>query len=213
MMTIREFIHSIIAWFVLTIVLSFSNLLKGNINYLGTALVFSFIILVVAIVAKKLTAFALDSSVEHEIWFWSRYGFKPGWKLDKPAPLGALFPLILTAFSIGIIKCMTLLTYDTTALKRRAARRFGFYSFTEMTDWHNSVIGAGGIVGVLLLAIVSYWIPGLEGLPRFAIFYAFWNMVPVSKLDGTQILAGSKALYTALALIVLVMIIGVFIIV
>ena len=99
---------------------------------------------------------------------------------------------------------MTILTYNTTALKRRAAKRFGYYSFAEMTDWHNALIGAAGIIVMLLLSFVSYWIPTLEPLARLAAFYAFFNMIPFSKLDGSQIYFGSRILWYALAIITLI---------
>ncbi len=213
MITSREITHSLIAVIILTIVISFSTLIKGDVTPLPAALLFAALIILVSIGSKKIASSSLDAEVEHELWFWSRYGFKPGWHITPRAPFGVIVPLFFTAFSIGIVKCMTFLTYETTALKRRAARRFGFYSFTEMTDWHNALIGAAGIVGILLLAVISYSIPGLEGLPTLSIYYAFWNMIPFSKLDGTQILFGSKVLYTALALITLVMTIATFVIV
>ncbi|HLC53208.1 MAG TPA: hypothetical protein VJK03_01575 [Candidatus Nanoarchaeia archaeon] len=213
MFTPRELTHALIAILVLAIVISFQSLIRGSVATLVLSLAFAALIIIVNIGSKKIAAHILDADVEHELWFWSRYGFKPGWYIKPQIPLGVIIPLFFTAFSIGIIKCMTLLTYETAALKRRAARRFGFYSFTEMTDWHNSLIGAAGIIGVLLLAIAGYGIPGLEGLPTLAVYYAFWNLIPFSKLDGTHILFGSKVIYTALALVTLVMLLATFVIV
>lgn len=199
----REIIAWLSAFIVLTIVIGFKDLIRLNIEGIGTALLFSFLILAVNWGAKKIAARSLDADVEHDLWYASRYGFKPGWHLARQAPLGIIVPLVISAFSLGAAKCMTLLTYQTAALKRRAARRFGFYSFTEMTDWHNALVGAAGIIGVLLLAIVSY-MGAIDGLPSLAIYYAFWNMIPWSKLDGAQIAMGSRVLYTALALVTIV---------
>jgi Zn-dependent protease len=88
-------------------------------------------------------------------------------------------------------------------MKVRAAKRFGFYSYSELTDFHNALIGAGGIIALLILSFISYF-PGFEYLSRIAAFYAFWNMIPISKLDGTQIFFGSRALWTALAIITII---------
>lgn len=188
----------------LTIVISFKSLIALQWMYLGTALLFAFLILLVNIGAKKWAARSLDADVEHELWQGGRFGFKPDAHFPKKVPYGIILPALITVFSLGIVKGMTILTYETSAMKRRSARRFGYYSFTEMTDWHNALVGAAGIVSVLLLAIVSYAIPALTGLPSLAIYYALWNMIPWSKLDGAQILMGSRVMYTALALITII---------
>lgn len=198
----REIFAWVIAGLTLTVIIGFKDIVSLNIPALGSALLFAFLILGVNGLSKKIAARALDADVEHDIWYASRYGLKPGWHLKQQAPLGVIVPLFVSAFSLGVAKCMTLLTYQTSALKRRAAKRFGYYSFTEMTDWHNALVGAAGIMGILLLAIVSYSF-ALDTLPSLAIYYAFWNMIPWSKLDGSQILMGSRVLYTALGLIVL----------
>lgn len=202
-MNTKEISTLLIALVTLTIIISFKSLLAGNIQYLGTAPLFAFLILLVNIGAKKWAAYSLDADVEHDLWYGARYGLKPGWKLEKKIPLGIIVPLAITAFSLGVAKCMTILSYETSALKRRAARRFGYYSFTEMTDWHNALVGAAGIIGVLILAIIAYTIPALDGLTSLAVYYAFWNMIPWSKLDGAQIFIGSRILYTTLALLTL----------
>lgn len=200
----REIVAWALAFVTLTIVIGFKGIVEFNLNSLGTSLLFAFLILAANGVSKKIAAKALDADVEHDLWYASRYGFKPGWHLAKHAPLGIIAPLFVSAFSLGAAKCMTLLTYQTSALKKRAAKRFGYYSFTEMTDWHNALVGAAGIVGVLILAIITY-ASAIDGLPSLAIYYAFWNMVPWSKLDGAQIFTGSRVLYTALGLVTIAM--------
>jgi hypothetical protein len=204
----KSFVSILIALIVLTIAISFGSIIKGDFYSLTSSFVFAAVILLFSIGGKKLAAKALDSDVEHEVLTWSRFGLKPNWHLKKSIPLGIILPLFLTLFSLGTIKCMSILTYETTALKRRVARRFGYYSFTEMTDWHNSVIGAAGIVSVLLLVFISYWLSGavsfFNGLSAMATYYAFWNILPFSKLDGAQIFFGSRVLWTTLALITLV---------
>mgnify|MGYP001567592616 FL=1 len=141
----------------------------------------------------------LDSNVEHEIWKVYRYGYKPGWHFNKPISAGIIFPLFFTLFTWGILKFSAILTYETRALKARASKRFGFYSFAEMTDWHNGIIGASGIIATLLVAVIAYF-ANLELLAKMTVFYTFWNLIPVSNLDGTQIFFGSRILYAILAI-------------
>ncbi len=200
----KEIIQIIIAILTLTIVVGFRQIISLNFNYLGFLLLFSSIIILVNILAKKIIARNLDADVEHEIWKWSRYGFRPSHHLDSQIPIGIILPLFITIFSLGAINLTTLLTYETHALKRRAAKRFGPYSFTEMTDFHNALVGAAGIISVLIVAIVGYWFQPIAEISKIAAFYAFFNMIPISKLDGSQIFFGSRVLWSILAVITMI---------
>jgi len=200
----REIAHILIGILVIAMVISISSAIDGNFEFLGTAIIFSAILIGANISAKKIAAHLLDSDIEHEIWNWRRFGFKPGGHLKKSIPMGIILPLIIGIYSLGTIKLLTPLTYETRALKRRAAKRFGAFSFTEMTDWHNAIVGAAGIVAILLVSFISYWYAGLETLSKFAAFYAFSNMIPFSKLDGAQIFFGSRVLWATLAIITLI---------
>lgn len=195
-----EFSHIIAAIIILTIVSGFFFALNEDWEKVIMTFAFSTIIIFTSVLVKKITAFLLDSDVEHEIWHMERYGFHPAYYLKTPVPIGIVLPLFFTLFSIGALKFMAILTYETRALKHRASKRFGFYSFAEMTDWHHALIGASGIFFILLLSFVTYLLPGtnLEYLSKFAAYYAFWNLIPISKLDGAQIFFGSRILWTTL---------------
>ena len=199
-----EFNHFLAALIILTVVIGFSSVYLGNYSGLGIAFLFSGIILTTNIIAKKLVARSLDADVEHRIWTVSRYGLKKPQKISRGISAGIFFPIFVTIITLGIVKVMTILVYETKVLKRRAAKRFGYYSFTAMTDWHNALIGSAGIVALLALAIVSYIVPGGEQLARLATYYAFFNMIPWSNLDGTQIFFGSRVLYAVLGTITLI---------
>ncbi len=199
-----EVIQIIIAIIILGIVTGAKDLVALNLDAVIKAVAFSAIVIGASIIGKKMIASRLDSDIEHEIWKMQRYGFSVSSHLEKSVPVGVIFPLFITVISLGTVNLMSVLTYETKALKRRAAKRFGPFSFTEMTDYHNAWVGAGGILAVLLVAFVSYWIPSAAGLGRLATFYAFWNMIPFSKLDGTQIYFGSRVLWSILAVITLI---------
>lgn len=200
-----EFSHILSAIIILTIIASFSSLLKAEWQIIPIILVFSIIIIAIHVFTKKLTAYLLDSNVEHEIWQMQNFGFKKSYQLKKPIPAGIIFPLVVTILSLGTIIFSPILTYETRALKHRASKRFGFYSFREMTDWHNALIGASSIFALILLTIISYLLPyNLETLSKLSIYYAFWNLLPISKLDGTQIFFGSRVLWTILTTIVVI---------
>ena len=200
----REIFQIFIGMIVLAVIIGMTSIINLDLENLGKAFLFAFVLIFVSISAKKIVANWLDSDVEHEIWQWSRFGFKPNRHLKKRVPLGIVLPLFLSLFSIGTLKLMTILTYETRALKRRAAKRFGHYSFTEMTDWHNALVGAAGIISILFLSFIVYWVPQLEELSKIAAFYAFSNLIPFSKLDGSQIFLGSRVLWATLAIITLI---------
>ena len=200
----REISNIFAALVVFAVVASFKFMLEANWNQVTIAILSSVVILAVSIISKKLMAFWLDADVEHEVWKFSRYGWKAHEHLKKEAPAGIIFPLILSLFSVGYLKFLALLTFETKASKYRSAKRHGFYSFAEMTDWHNGLIGASGIVGILAVAILAYFSPSTVYLSKLAIYYAFCNMLPISKLDGNQIFFGSRILYAILAVITLI---------
>ncbi len=193
----------IIAIIILTAVVSFSSVLSSNYSFIPLALLFSFLIIGINISFKKLIAYSLDADVEHKIWHMERYGYRPAWHLKKPIPAGIIFPLFFSVITLGYFKLMSILTYETRALKHRAAKRYGYYSFTEMTDWHNGLIGAAGVLGVLLLSLFCY-LADFEALAKLSAFYAFFSMIPFSNLDGNQIFFGSRVLWATLAIVTLI---------
>lgn len=199
----RELLHLIAATVILMVVGSFTSLLEGSWKVLPRHFVYAVVIIGAYTGVRKLTAHLLDAAVEHELWTMQRFGLKPHHYLETPAPTGVLVPLFCSLFSAGFAKVTPVLTYEVRANKYRAAKRFGYYSHAAITDWHNALIGASGILATLILAIIAYFI-NAEPLAKLAAYHAFTNIMPFSKLDGTQILFGSRILYTVVALLTLV---------
>ncbi|HLC53099.1 MAG TPA: hypothetical protein VJK03_01010 [Candidatus Nanoarchaeia archaeon] len=199
----HEVLHIITAIIVLTVVTSFSSLLNKQWQSVPQFLVFSAILVILVVAARKAMAHMLESGVEHRLWTISRWGLPQQAHLKKEIPAGIIIPLVVSFFTLGAAKLMTLLEYETTAKKTRAMRTFGAYTYTSMTDWHNALIGAAGIVAALVISFVSYFIPlaGSETLAKLAAYYAFSNMIPYSRLDGSQIFFGSRVLWTTLVIV------------
>lgn len=195
----------IIAILVATIILAFSiNLLTSFKSFLYTLLAV-FIIILVNLIAKKVTSFHLDSEIETSLWEIKRYGVRAHWRFKKPFPLGAFLPIVskLIFFPINSFVWMASLVFDVKAKTYRSAKRHGLYKFSEMTEDHIGYIAAAGIGVNLFLAIIGY----LIGFPLFAklnIYYAFFNMVPLSNLDGNKIFFGNLVLWIFLAVITLI---------
>lgn len=194
---------------ILFVVIVFGFVLKGD--WLGVlkGLIFAILIIGVHIFSKKWAAGLLDCGVEHRIWGFYRYGFKAHHHFKKEIPAGIIVPLFMLFFSVvflwpaGIlIKFMGILTYEARVLKRRAAHRFGPYSYSELTEWHNGLIGVAGIVGLMFLAVIAYFV-GYGDLSVLTAYYMFCNMLPISNLDGTQIFFGNRIVWVVLEVITL----------
>jgi Zn-dependent protease len=162
-----------------------------------------FLVLIINISAKKIMAFYLDSEIEIKLWEIKRYGFKANEYFKKPFPAGIFLPIITAAFSFGYLTWMASLIFDVKPKIYRAAKRHGLYSFSEMTEYHLGLIASAGILANLILAIIGYLINFPE-LAKINLFYAFFNMLPISDLDGNKIFFGSLVLWGFLASIVLI---------
>ncbi len=199
-----EVIQIILAIVTLALVNGFAEIVKIDVTAFAKIIVIAAVVILVNVAGKKIVASRLDADVEHEIWRVQRYGLKEGAHIQNSVPIGVILPIFVGVITLGAVNLSTILTYETRALKRRAARRFGPLSFTEMTDYHNALVGAAGIVCVLIAAFVSYWIPGFGGLGIIATSYVFFNMFPIGKLDGAQIFFGSRVLWATLVVITLI---------
>lgn len=204
-MKFEEFKHILAAILIFTVIGSFAFALENRWDLVPPVFLFSTIIIFASIFAKKLMAYWLDSDVEHEIWKFSRFGIKPWQHFKNDISAGIVLPLIISLFSLGWLKFSAFLTYEARALKKRAAKRFGYYSFSELTEWHNALIGAAGIIACFLISMIAYFIsPDLELLAKLSAYYALSNILPLPKLDGIQIFFGSRVLYTALLVLAMI---------
>ena len=191
-----------------SVILAFALSLTSGLNltvflYLLLSL---FLIIILNVSAKKVAAYYLESEIDVRLWEIERYGFKPRQYFKRPIPAGVFFPLILIILSFGYVKWLACLVFEVKPKIYRAAKRHGLYSFTEITEYHMALIASAGIIVNLVFAIVGY----LIGLPkemdfsRLSIYYAFFNMLPLSDLDGNKIFFGSLVLWSFLATLVLI---------
>lgn len=192
MITIKEITTILFVIIILAFVNSFSNLGK----YLESLILFA-IILFVYVTAKKITAYYYEAEEETKIWTFQRYGWLDKDMLRNPFPIGIVLPFILTILTLGSFKWMASTETEVRPLEERAVRKHEYFSFYEMSDWNLALIVASGIFFVLILSIVGYIFDYSE-LSRLAIYFAFFNMLPIGKLDGTKIFFGSPILYIIL---------------
>ncbi|MCK9595582.1 hypothetical protein M0R19_00125 [Candidatus Pacearchaeota archaeon] len=184
---------------IVTLSLNLSLEFAGWYAVLGTLAAVTLVILL-NIFAKKIIAYNLDSEIEMKIWEFEKLG-----KKIKNFPIGAILPILskLILFPFKSFVWMACFVFDVKPRIYRGAKRHGLYTFSEITEYHLGLIAASGIVISLISAIVGY----LLGFPLFArlsIYYAFFNILPISELDGNKIFFGSLILWSFLASLVLI---------
>lgn len=179
----------------------------------GTLLAVS-IVFLSNIFIKKIVAYNLDSEIEIGIWEIKKLRFFKGKNLKKPFPLGAFLPVVskIILFPLKSFVWMAALVFDVKPRIYRGAKRHGLYTFSEMTEYHLGLIAASGIAINLILAAAGYFL-GFPLFSRLNIYYAFFNILPISELDGNKIFFGNLVLWSVLASLVLIgMLFAIFII-
>lgn len=196
MITKREIILISLVILILSFVLS----LLTSWNAFLTVLLSVFIIVGANIFMKKILAHYLDSEIEIKVWEIMRFGFKPKRHFKRPFPAGIFLPILskLLFFPFKNFVWMASLVFDIKPKIYRAAKRHGLYSFSEVTEDQIGIIAAAGIAINLALATIGYFL-GFHIFAQLNIYYAFFNMFPISDLDGNKIFFGNIVLWSFLA--------------
>jgi len=161
------------------------------------------IIIALNLFAKKIAGFYLDAEIEAKPWEVKRYWWTAGAHFKKPFPAGIVMPLITTAITFGYIPWMASLVFDIKPKIYRAAKRHGLYKFTEMTEYHLGLIAASGISVNILLSVLGYFL-GYSDFARLNLYYALFNILPISELDGNKIFFGNLVLWSFITAIILI---------
>ena len=177
------------------------SFLKGLDVFLSSLLL-AFLVLIINFVSKKVSSFYLDSKIEIKLWEVKRYGFKPTRHFKRPFPAGVLFPLLSSFFTLGTFTWLGALVFETKPRVYRAAKKHHLYNFSEMTEGHIGLIAASGILANLLFALIGY-LTGFSDFAALNVYYAFFNILPISDLDGNKIFFGNLVLWSFLATITL----------
>jgi len=205
---------------VLALALSF---LKG-LEAFSYSLIFIFFILMINLIAKKVSSFYFDSKIEIRLWAIKRWGLlyflslyasdkiHPSKEFKNPFPAGVLFPLLSSFFTFGNFTWLGALVFETKPKVYRAARKHRLYNFSAMTEDHIGYIAASGIAANLVFALIGYLV-GFSSFAALNVYYAFFNLIPISDLDGNKIFFGNPALWIFLATITLMSVVAIFVLV
>jgi Zn-dependent protease len=114
--------------------------------------------------------------------------------------MGFYLPALLGFLSGGAIKFLALLEFNSKELPGKATKRFGIKRFSEMLEWDDARIGFYGLVAIMILAILAKSLVSFQAFPffllaKYALYFAIYNIIPFSTLDGMKIFMGSRPLY------------------
>jgi Zn-dependent protease len=179
------------------------NLFEKWAGFWKTLLMVS-IIIGTNILIKKITAYYLDSKIEIDLWNVRQFGFKTNSHLKKPFQTGVVFPIIskILFAPFNSFIWMASLVFDAKPKVYKTAKRHGLYSFSEVTENQMGLIAAAG-VGTNLILVVTGYLLGFHTFAQLGIYYVFFNMLPISELDGNKIFFGNLVLWSFLASITL----------
>ena len=202
----------------LTIIIGFIVSLVETFELFLYTLLSVFLIFMINITAKKITAFYYDTEIEIKLWKKEYVGVfyffraiplvstHPSQKLKRPFPLGAFVPIIVKVLSLGYLNWMACFVFDVKSKVYKAAKRHGLYTFSDVCELHVGLMAAAGILANLIFAVIGYFIglPEQMNFVTLSIWFAFFNMLPISDLDGNKIFFGNLTLWAFLSSIVLI---------
>jgi hypothetical protein len=205
MLNKREILPILLIIIIISFSVSLSLDMTADWKVLGGALFAVSLVVLASIFTKKIIAYILDSEIEMKVWEIGKYGFSKDKNSKKPFPLGAFLPIIskIILFPIKSMVWMASLVFDIKPRVYRGAKRHGLYTFSEITEAQLGLIAASGIVINLILAAVGYFL-GFPLFSRLNIYFAFFNILPISELDGNKIFFGNLIMWSFLAALVLI---------
>ncbi len=198
----------------ISIIFAFSITLMSSLNYFLIVFLSIILVIMINIITKKIIGYYYEMEIETKLWEFKHWGYKPKQHLKKDFPAGAFFPIFsrVILFPLNGFIWMASLVFDVKAKVYKTAKRHGFYSFSEVSGNQIAYTAAAGIFANLLFAILGYLI-GFSEFAKFNIWFSFFNIIPLSNLDGNKIFFGSKTLWTFLTIIILIALIYTFFII
>jgi len=177
----------VVSVLIASLVLGFSLSLTSNLENFISMFLIMILIIFSNIIFKELAAYYYDLKIEHSLWEIKRYWINAHDYLKKPFPIGVVLPLITFVFSAGYFVWLSIITFTSKAEVYRVAKRRGFYGYSESSEFHEGLVALVGVIGNILLGVIAILI-GFPFLAKFSFFYAFFNTIPLGRLDGNKIL-------------------------
>jgi len=207
----REAWSIIIAILIMAIVLYFPRLLGDSASIgITNSIIISGLIIITSVSIKNLVGKVIDVSISHSIWEFKRFWITYHSKFRRPIPVGALVPVILSFFSTGKVKFLTLLQYESKALPSKIVKKYGRRRFENIMEWDDALVVFYSMVGLLILGCAAKFAGDIMPfkfflfLSKYCLYYPLANMIPFGSLDGMKLIMGSKPLYVFTLVLIVV---------
>jgi Zn-dependent protease len=158
-------------------------------KYIG---IFALIVLA-SVFAKKLAGYFVEVDVRTEVWDFRRYGLKESQKFKNPLPIGMILPIILLMFSYGTLKWPAITQTEFKAKITKQIKKRKPWSHVDVRELDIALICFAGIFSSIFIALVSFAFS--KELALISLLYAFFNILPLGKLDGIKLFFSSKNIY------------------
>jgi hypothetical protein len=199
-------IKEIIIILMSSLIIAFSYFLSEKLSFL-VAFIYILIIFLVYIITQKIAAYYFDAQAETKIWDEKRFWMAEKAHFKFAIPWGFLLAFLFPLLSGGYAKWLALTETELKVKKSRVARKHYFYSYTNLTEWNISIICGSAIISLFILSMIGYLFSGhfsnLEIFSRLCIYFALFNLLPIGKLDGMKIFAGSFKYWLGLVILTL----------
>jgi len=183
----QEIFYAIAAAILLGYVVSFSTLLEtpkqGWISWVFMS-IGALVIISMNIAAKKLVAHKKGCEAETDLWTFKRFWFYEKAHFPFSIPAWFILPLLTIWLSAGKLWWLAILTFEAKPTYSRIRERW-----TDLTEFDIALIAAAGVYANIILAIILKAC-GLSQLAILCAWFAFFNIIPLGKLDGAKIFFG-----------------------
>ena len=136
----------------------------------------------------KVIAWRFGCDTEFKLWSMGRYGFRKKAYFKRPFLAWLFVPIGLIFLTFGYVKWLALTVFDAVPITRIGKE------YSEITEWEIGLIAFFGIFANIVLAVISKMV-GWHTFASINIWFAFFNLLPFSELNGAKILHSSIMLW------------------
>lgn len=178
---------------VLSVVLLAALFSYSSISALPKFLGIFALIILVSVLAKKISAYYLETRTSVHIWDFRQYWFGESDKFQKPMPIGLVLPLLVSILSYGTVNWLATLSTDFEAKLTKLIRKRKPWSYPGLRDLDVALICFAGFMANIVLAILTA--KSAPQIAELSLLYSFYNLLPVGRLDGFHLFMTNKLLY------------------
>lgn len=205
MFTKKELVWIIVMLIVYEFIIIFPSSFTPPNTFSPLILLVPIMILLTSIVSKKIAADYFSIKIEHKVWEFQRWGYYRRSQFKKPVQIGLILPFILSILTLGMVRMFTFFQFEVENIhETRILKQKGLKRKEEINESDIAFTAAWGFLSLLILAIIGA-LPGIREifpeLSKYAIYFGFWNLLPVSQLDGNKLFFGSVLTWTFLTVL------------